>query len=233
MAKKKRLQPTAPPMTRGQLSRAARERQQLRNLYTAVIGIITLSVLVIGFSVFSAFVLKPNEEVAKVNGETITRGTYNKQRRWDLYEQNASNQILNSGQTQQTVDLSTQLRAVDNEPLDGTTLGQLVDNTVLRQKAQSELQVTASRDELRAQAVKDFIPEPTAPPAPSSGATPTAAVTSTTPFTPTATATFTPGPPTLTPTSTPTLPPVPGGQATAEAGYSDFVKALGNGSSAQ
>ena len=33
-------------MTRGQLSRAARERQQLRNLYTAVIGIITLSVLV-------------------------------------------------------------------------------------------------------------------------------------------------------------------------------------------
>src|SRR3982750_1615418 len=106
MAKKKKLQPTAPPMTRGQLSRAARERQQVRNLYTAVFGVIVLSLLVVGFSVFSAFVLKPNEEVAKVNGETITRSTYAKLRRWSLYQQNRSNSLLGSQQDPTAADLT-------------------------------------------------------------------------------------------------------------------------------
>ena len=35
MAKKKKLQSTAPVVTRGQLSRAAKEQQRIRNLYTA------------------------------------------------------------------------------------------------------------------------------------------------------------------------------------------------------
>src|SRR5918912_1945515 len=150
MAKKKRLQPTAPPMTRGQLSRAARERQQLRNLYTAVFGIITLSVLVIGFSIFSAFVLKPNEEVAKVNGVTITRATYNKVRRWNVFQQLQQN-AAQSGSALQAGTASTQLRDVENETtLDATTVNQLVDREVLRQKAQMDLQIAASREELKA-----------------------------------------------------------------------------------
>jgi parvulin-like peptidyl-prolyl isomerase len=228
MAKKKRLQPTAPPMTRGQLSRAARERQQVRNLYTAVFAVVVLSALIVGYSVFSAFVLKPNEEVARVNGETITRGTYARMRRWDLYQQNQSSQVLGS-QSGSTVDLTTQLKAVDTEALDSTTLNQLIDNTVLRQKAQSDQQITATKDDLKAQAVKDFLPQPTAPPTPSTGTTPGPAITGTATITPTVTRTPTAGPPTQTPTVTPTLPPVPGGQATAEAIYSNFTKEIGNG----
>src|SRR5438105_3211953 len=115
MAKKKKFQPTAPPMTRGQLSRAARERRQLRILYTSVGAVIALIVLILGSSAFAAFVLRPNEEVATVNGEKITRATYEKVRRYDLYQSDESQQILQSqgsSQSTTTTDLVSQLKGV-------------------------------------------------------------------------------------------------------------------------
>src|SRR5947208_9957489 len=104
MAKKK-LQPTAPVLTRGQLSRAERERRQIRNLYTAVIGVVSLVVLIILFAVVQSFIIRPNETIASVNNVNITRATYLKLRRYNVFQQEQQNQLLAAaGQT--TVDTS-------------------------------------------------------------------------------------------------------------------------------
>src|SRR5437868_14886330 len=88
MAKKKKLESKAPvPMTRGQLSRAQREQQRIRNLYTAGIVLGTVVMLVLAFAVVSTFIIKPNAEVASVNGVKINRATYDKLRRWNLYQE--------------------------------------------------------------------------------------------------------------------------------------------------
>src|SRR5438309_2202803 len=106
MAKKKKLQPTAPVLTRGQLSRAERERRQIRNLYTSVISIVSVALLVLLFAALSTFVLKPNEAVASVNGVNITRATYQKLRRWNVY-QSLMQQQLSASQ-------SSSVSTVDN-----------------------------------------------------------------------------------------------------------------------
>ncbi|HKP52438.1 MAG TPA: peptidylprolyl isomerase [Chloroflexia bacterium] len=250
MAKKKKLQSTAPVMTRGQLSRAAREKRRIRNLYTAAIAVGTIVVLVIGYAVINTFILRPNAEVAKVGDVTITRDTYNKIRRYNLYT-SINNTAFFQEQTGQTTigtgtgtveELMTQLRNANNDPiLDADTINQLVDNEVLRQQSASEFAINPSRDELKAAQIKDFIPQPTPPttsPTPEPPSTPSPDVTSTatstssvTPPTSTPTSTPTAGSPTNTSTPTATLPPVPGGQQTAEAYYPRFVKALDMGTS--
>ncbi|MEO8288001.1 MAG: peptidylprolyl isomerase [Chloroflexota bacterium] len=251
MAKKKKLESTAPvPMTRGQLSRAQREQQQVRNLYTAGIALAAVLLLLLAFAVISTFIIRPNQEVASVNGTKISRATYNKLRNWSLYQQiqqEAFNQQIQqqggtTGVTNDTLTtLMQQLKNVDSESLlDQQTVQTLVDSEVLRQKSQAELQINPTADDLKALAYKDFLPQPTPPPSSETPTveavlTPTAIVTSTlgiTPtatLTPTATATPTRGSPTLTPTPTATLPPVPGAQQTAEAVYTGYIAAIKNG----
>lgn len=242
MAKKKQQQSIAPvPLTRGQLSRAARERQQLRNLYGAAIAIGTLVVLILGLAAALTYVVRPNEQVAKVNDHVITRATYEKLRRWNLFQSIQTNAIQQqlSQQTGSTVtgvdQLQLDLQNVSKEATpDATTVRQLQDDEVLRQKSQSDLGVSASTEDLKAYAIKDFLPQPTphATPVPAATASPT--VTSTQAFTPTATPspTITPSPtagsPTRTPTPSPTLPPVPGAQQTAESVYVRYAKAIGD-----
>jgi hypothetical protein len=247
MAKKKKLQSQAPVMTRGQLSRAAREKRRIRNLYTAAIAVGTVVVLVLGYALINTYVIRPNAEVAKVGDVTITRDTYNKLRRYNLYSavRNAAfyQQIgqASLGGQGSVEELQTQLRNVNNEPvLDADTVNQLVDGEVLRQKS-PDLGVNPTRAELVAAQMKDLVPQPTAPPttpSPEPPVTPSPVVSDTaTPTTtatvPTATPTVTPtaGSPTNTSTPTATFPPVPGGQQTAEALYPRFVKALGMGTS--
>src|SRR5690349_16141981 len=88
MAKKKKLESKAPvPLTRGQLSRAQREQKQIRNLYTAGMILGGAVLLVLAFAAISTFIVRPNTEVANVNGTKITRATYNKARSWSLYQQ--------------------------------------------------------------------------------------------------------------------------------------------------
>jgi parvulin-like peptidyl-prolyl isomerase len=236
MAKKKKLESKAPvPMTRGQLSRAQRERQQIRNLYTAGVAVATLVVLVIGIAVVTTFFINPNREVARVNSMVITRATYDKLRRWSLFQQ-IQNEIIQqqlgaatggSTDLQSTDALAQQLRNVSNEALDPDTVSQLIDNEVLRQKSASDFSLSPSQQDLRAYAVKDFVPQPTEPPAPTEATTPVpTTITGTATITPTATATWTPGPPTNTPTVTPTLLPVPGAQQTAETTFNRYLGSL-------
>jgi hypothetical protein len=247
MAKKKKLQSTAPVMTRGQLSRAAREKKRIRNLYTAAIAVGTIIVLVIGYAVINTYILRPNAEVAKVGDVTITRDTYNKLRRYNLYttinntdffQQQTGQTTIGSG-TGTVPELQVQLRNVNNESpigLDPDTINQLVDSEVLRQQSATEFGINPSKDELIAAQIKDLLPQPTPPttsPTPEPPSTPSPDVTSTptssssvTPATATPTSTPTAGSPTSTPTATATWPPVAGAQQTAEATYPLFVKAL-------
>ena len=220
-------------MTRGQISRYERERQQIRNLYTAIFAVLTVVFLILAFAVVSSLILKPNATVASVQYEgqpktDINRATYNKLRRWNVWQQATIGMI--SGQSQGVSDPSTviaQLQAVENEnSLDSQTLSQLTDGEVLRQAAKGDFQLDPSNDELRAYAKEQFIPQPTPPTTPAPPTTPTSEITGTATLTPTSTSTFTPGPPTHTPTKTPTLPPVAGAEKTAEAGYNNYMELI-------
>jgi hypothetical protein len=238
MAKKKKLESKAPvPMTRGQLSRAQKERQRIRNLYTAAIAIGTMVVLIIGLAVVSTYIIKPNAKVASVNGVTINRATYTKMRRYNifqsiqsnLFQQQLSQQTGSSTGIQGSDALYEQLRNVENEEtIDESTRDQLIDSEVLRQASRKDFNINPTQEELKAAAIKDFIPQPTPPPGTPVAESPTSVVTSTATisFTPTATATPTRGSPTSTPTITPTLPPVAGGEKTAEAEYRSLIEVL-------
>src|SRR4051794_15758555 len=194
MAKKKQLQPTAPVLTRGQISRREREQQRIRTFYTAMIGVGAVVALILLFSVLQTFVLRPNEEVASVNGVKINRSTYDKLRRYNVY-QNQQIAALQGGTTSVGSTDTATLQDVANETtLDATTVNQLVDSELLRQTAKSDPQISlvASDQDLKTAALKDFEPPPQTPtPTPSVATTASAVVTSTQPFTPTATATFT------------------------------------------
>jgi parvulin-like peptidyl-prolyl isomerase len=251
MPKKKKLQSTAPVMTRGQMSKAEQEAKRIRTLYTAGIALAVLVALVLGFSVIYTYVVRPNSEVAKVNNVSINRDAYNKLRRWGLYQQIQQQvfqaQISGATGVDSTISgLQTQLQNVDNEPtLDSTVLQALVDNEVLRQKSTEQFTLNPSHDELIARALEDFVPQPTPPPSsvtpsPAPSETPTSALTATPTTTgtqsptvtqsPTTTPTF--GSPTNTPTATQTYPPVPGASATATASFGSFLNSIKGGTGA-
>jgi parvulin-like peptidyl-prolyl isomerase len=243
-------------MTRGQLSRHERELRQQRILYYAMAGVVGLILLVFGMTALNEYVLKParlgeslKAVVATVGNEQITRGTYNKLRSWDLFNQLRIQafyqaQGVSQSDTTQIQALQQQLANVATEPLDATTLQTLAENTLLAQQA-STVGVTVTDDDVKADALKQFEPQPTpipgsptvAPSATATPATPPPTPTST-PQTPvptaTSTATFTdtPGPSptrTSTPTVTNTPLPVPGAQQTATVDYSQFVNAIQKG----
>jgi parvulin-like peptidyl-prolyl isomerase len=246
MSKKKKLVSQAPvPLTRGQLSRRAREQQRIRNLYTAGIAAAVLVTLILGFAVINTFVLRPNAQVAKVGDTTITRSDYNKFRRYNLYQQIQNAAILQDIGAQQgasapgqgnLLDLQRAMANVENEAtLDADTVNQMIDNEVLRQGASRDFSLNPSKEQLKEFAYKDFLPSPTPPVTPTSvpgtpgTETATVAVTPTATGTqPTSTPTRTPtaGSPTLTPTASATLPPVAGGQETAVALYNRYSAAL-------
>jgi parvulin-like peptidyl-prolyl isomerase len=256
MAKKKKLESKAPvPLTRGQLSRAQREQQRIRNLYTLGIALGAFVLLVLAFAVISTFIIKPNSEVASVNGTKINRATYSKLRKWNLFQQ-VQQQAIQDQLTTQTggtisdssilTGLVQQLKDVDNEStLDQSTIQALVDDEVLRQASIKDFQLNPTTDQLKDEAKKDFLPSPTPPPSsetptPEISGTPTSTVPPTsTPIsstiTPSPTQTRTPtitptrGTPTVTPTATATYPPVPGASATAESIYNRYVKAITGG----
>jgi parvulin-like peptidyl-prolyl isomerase len=247
MANKKKAQSSAPvPLTRGQLSRAERERQRIRNLYTAAIALGMMLLLILGFAVVFTFIIRPNQEVANVNGKSINRATYNALRRYQLFQQiqqaafqeSLQSQSGTSVTTSQVPGLQLQLQSVESEPIDSEAVKSLVDNEVLRMASTADFNMNPTAEELRDFAYKSFEPQPTPPPSsvtPSVTAiapTETAVVTATSSITSTATQTRTPtvtptrGSPTSTPTVTATYPPVPGARQTAEAQYKDYTAAL-------
>ena len=256
MANKKRKQLVQAPrqMTRGQLSRHQRELQRTRRFTMIMGGIGLLVILILLVAIVSTYVIKPNTEVGKVNGETITRATYNKFRSWQIYDQMRlldfyAQQSQSTQQQQyqtQITQLQQELQTIDQgtwPAIDSATLSQLADNVLVAQKAGPDLGVTVSDADVLAAAKKNFEPQPTPIPGPSDTPGPTntpgaATATGTPPtdtptVTGTATHTPTPGPsPTSTrsPTVTSTPLPVPGAEKTAEADYGSFIKAISGNS---
>jgi parvulin-like peptidyl-prolyl isomerase len=250
MANKKKVQSSAPvPLTRGQLSRAERERQRVRNLYTAAIALGTMLVLILGFAVVFTFLIRPNQEVANVNGKSINRATYNALRRYQLFQQIQQVAVQESFQSQSGTSVTTsqvpglqqQLQNVESEPVDAETVKGLVDFEVLRQASAADFSMNPSPEDLRQFAYNAFEPQPTAPPSNETPtvtpipATATSVVTATSSITPTATQTRTPtvtptrGSPTSTSTATATFPPVPGARQTAEAEFKSYTAAIDQG----
>jgi parvulin-like peptidyl-prolyl isomerase len=79
VAKKKSQKPAAVvPLTRKQLSRFQKEQRQERLALVFVIVVVLLIVAVIGAGFFQEVIAKPNATIAKVNGASITAGTWAK-----------------------------------------------------------------------------------------------------------------------------------------------------------
>jgi parvulin-like peptidyl-prolyl isomerase len=194
---------------------------------------VIFAVLVLGYAAFATFIQKPNEELAKVGNVSINRATYEKARRYNLFQQARTSLFFEqqgAGSSSGLASSSTllaQIQTVDKDPIDAATVDQMVDDQVTIQKAASDLQVTASKDEIKESAVKEFLPSPTPPTTPEPSAT--VEVSGTATITPTNTLTPTPGSPTATPTKTATLPPVPGASATAIASYQSAVDQITTG----
>ncbi|HET6262400.1 MAG TPA: peptidylprolyl isomerase, partial [Chloroflexia bacterium] len=247
MAKKKKNQSIAPvPLTRGQLSRAQQEQRKIRNLYATAVAVGTVVVLVIALAAISTYIIRPNQvigSVTYVEQRNITRASYDKVRRYNLWQQmqqNALQRQFSQSTTalQDTQNEQLQFRNVSNEQtLDEQTVVGLVNAEVLRQGAKKDYQIDPNNDALKTYVLEQFEPQPTAPVTPSpsaAAASPTVAITATqtttqttTPTsTSTPTRTATPGSPTATPTATATFPPVPGAEQTAVTSYSQYVTAL-------
>lgn len=163
-------------MTKRQLARWQREKRRQRLLFITIGFVAVVVVGVLGFGLFYEYVAKPSAAVATVNGETIRRDTYEKMRKLQILEQNYASQ-----QQDPTAagTLNTQLAQVKDEQPQSQTVDQMVEDTLLAQKA-SSLGISVSNSEVDAEIAKQF-PKPEATPAPSS-----APVTGTTTPSPTA-----------------------------------------------
>jgi parvulin-like peptidyl-prolyl isomerase len=194
--------PAAPRLTKRQLSRVQRERQQRTVLYVVMGGAALVIVAMVAFALLREQVFLPRETVASVNGVPINRDTYWKVRRLDLGRQlqQLQFQAQMGGQNAQFVQqraeaLQRDLRNVRSAPVDVPTLEELASNEVVRQRAPA-LGVAIDDAKIAAEVERQFAPPPaTSTPVSTAEATQTAVAA-------TAVATLTPQP-TLPPTQAP------------------------------
>jgi hypothetical protein len=199
--------------TRKQLSRAERDAQQRRRIIYAVGGVLAVVVAIILFGVVRESLIKPNEPVANVNGETIaTTDFQNRVRlvRAQLIQQlNFSQQL---GDTQSADQLQSTL--ADPINLGSQVLDGMIDELLLKQAAK-DFNVAVAPDEIEASIEKQFgydrnppTPAPTRIPLP----TPTASALVTQTATP-------------SPTPQPTATPI--SKESAQQFYQDYLRAYG------
>ena len=267
MANKKRLQSVTPPppqrtMTKRQLTRYQREQQAIRRIVVLISAALAICLLVLLIPIYINVIVNPNRTVATVEGQNLNRATYDKQRRWDLYQQVQQDAFYyqyqqQSGQSTSTTGTFAQssqystdiqnLNTVSDSPIDGITLGNLVDNTLIVKHASSEFNLHWSNDDIISSTIQDQAPPPQQPTPTSvpvitptatltvtgTPATPTTIIPPTSTITPTNTSTPTPGGPSPTPTQTPTVTqtptitptpiPVAGASATAGTRYNSLI----------
>ncbi|MCC6626780.1 MAG: peptidylprolyl isomerase [Chloroflexi bacterium] len=209
--------PAAPRLTKRQVSRAQRERQQRTVLFVVMGGAVAVIVALIAFGFLRDQVFLPRETIATVNGVPIIRETYWKVRRLDIGRQlqQLQFQAQMGGQNAQFVQqrmesLQRDLRVVRTAPIDVPTLEGMATNEVLRQRAPS-LGVEVTDAQVAAEVERQFAPPPaTFTPVSTVEATQTAvAATAVATLTPQPTVPPTPAPVTGTvaPTSSPTFGP--------------------------
>jgi peptidyl-prolyl cis-trans isomerase D len=209
--------PPPAPLTRKQLSRAQRERQQRRYIVIASLVVFGLVLAIILFGVFDQTVLRPRQPVARVNDTQITRDEFVKAARFQRYQL-----VAQYGQTAQMAQLFAtdeqtqqffvqQLQQIALQLSDPATLGRstidgLVNDELIRQEA-ARRGISVTREEVD-QAYREFFgfyPDGTPTPTQTGTLPPTWTATAPPPATATPDATQAAqltAAPTLTPTET-------------------------------
>ncbi len=213
MSKKVSKRKQEKQVTKKQIARSIREKQQRRQLLIGL-GIVGFLILfVIAYAVVNEMVLKPSEPVAKVNSEKIPLKEYQK---YVLYTYDQTSQRLQqyrAFQAQYDPDGKMglfksqveQLQATLQNPdqLGSTVLDQMIDDTLVEQAAR-ERNITVSPDEIESRIHQMFGYDPNAP-------TPTP-----TPITATKTITGTPAPTAVPPMT----------KAQFEKSYQEFLQRI-------
>ena len=191
---------------RRHVSRREREEAQRRLLIIGISIAAILLVAVLAAGGFYQYIYLPRETLASVNGHNISRGDYWKVRKLDLLNQVSQYsqiaQFSTGSQATQYQNLAqqaqTELKTVNTDPIDATTLNQMVDDQVVLQGI-SKLGITITSAEMDDYQAQQFAPAPIGSPTPTLPLDPTAAAWAT------ETAAATPSPtaaPTVAPTAT-------------------------------
>jgi len=197
--------------TRKQLSRAERDAQQRRRIIYAVGGVLAVVVAIVLFGVVRESLLKPNEPVANVNGDTIATTEFqNRVRLVRAQMLQQANYLQNLGDTQTVQQLQSQLS--DPISLGNQVINGMVDELLLKQAAK-DFNVSVTSDEVEAAIEKEYGYDRN-PPTPAPTSTPRPTPTASAPVTQTATPPATPAP-TVTPIS----------KESATQFYQDYLKA--------
>jgi hypothetical protein len=167
---------------RRHVSRREREETQRRLLIIGISIAAIVLVVVLSAGAFYQYVYLPRESLASVNGDKITRGDYWKVRKLDLLNQVSQYsqiaQFSTGDQATQYQNLAqqaqTELKTVNTDPIDATTLNQMVDDRVVLQGL-SKLDLTISNAEMDDYQAQQFAPAPIGSPTPTLPLDPTAA----------------------------------------------------------
>jgi len=201
---KRRKSESGSSITKKQARLSYHEREVMKRIWMAVGAMAVLIMMIIGYALVQAYMIKPNVPVAVVNGEKISQETM---AHYSGYQQFLlRQQLIQTEQLQQQIDpngksgfFTSQIQQMKTElgspeTLARQTLDQLVDNVLIRQAAK-RLNITVSDAEVD-KAVQEAFgynpnpPTPTPTPSPMPTATSEAGKPTSTPLpTPTATAT--------------------------------------------
>jgi hypothetical protein len=189
------------------VSRREREEAQRRLLIIGIAVAALVLVVVLAAGAFYQYIYLPRESLASVNGHKIERSDYWKVRKLDLLNQISQYsqiaQFSSGDQATQYQNLAqqaqTELKTVESDPVDATTLNQMVDDQVVLD-GMSKLGLSISDQEMNDYQAQQFAPAPIGSPTPTLPLDPTAAAWAT------ATAAATPSP---------TAAPSPAASATA------------------
>jgi hypothetical protein len=227
--------PKQPIQTKKHLARLERERQQRRFIIIGTVVVLVLVAAVIVYGVLNETVLKANQPVARVDGESIvtrafeTRVRYNRQQLINSAANTYQIAQLFGDSPQSQMNFVSQLAQIqaqmESEAIGRSTLDQMIDEILIQKEAEKR-GISISEAELQAEVESAFgffpdgTPTSTAtlPPQPTSTLSPlqqtllpptptgTATTIPTATATPTQTATATVVP-SVTPTRAPTLTP--------------------------
>jgi parvulin-like peptidyl-prolyl isomerase len=200
---KKAEEPVQKQLTKKEHARHRKYQRQQIIMFGALGAAILIAVGVLAWGAFSDYIQKPNATIASVNGVTITRTVYEKERNLELNsqlqmiaqaEQQATSQTTDptTGQSsailleqyqQQQAQIESELKGLSKAPADSSTVDGLVQNELLRQKAPS-LGIKYTDEDLKNYAFKqlaayDTASTPTATPGASATATAAASPTPT------------------------------------------------------
>lgn len=177
------------------VSRREREEAQRRLLIIGIAVAALVLVVVLAAGAFYQYIYLPRESLASVNGHKIERSDYWKVRKLDLLNQISQYsqiaQFSSGDQATQYQNLAqqaqTELKTVESDPVDATTLNQMVDDQVVLD-GMSKLGLSISDQEMNEYQAQQFAPAPIGSPTPTLPLDPTAAAWAT------ATAAATPSP---------------------------------------